>query len=149
MPYVFRFSIATVILFFVQNTFNNKIAGLNSQPLIKKVLLTVVIISAILVVFLFHYIKKWFISKYGETCYQVSMIILEVLIPICIMHLRVYPDHFNIWQIGSPMIGCLVGISIFFYYRHRKRLIDAKVIPVITKKTYFVISVAKVIPFFF
>ena len=45
-------------------------------------------------------------------------------------------------------MGTVLAFSIFFYYLEAKKLYDPEVIPVTIQKTYFTISVSRVIPFF-
>ena len=123
-------------------------AVLISQPFIERVLLSSIVIGGIIVVFFFHYINRWFISKYGEMSSQLFMIILGMVLITIIMHLKVYPGHFSISQMASLVIGCVASFSLFIYFYYAKKVIDLEVIPVITKKAYLFVSVGRIIPFF-
>ena len=86
-------------------------------------------------------------AKFGDTFFEVTMIVLGVGFVSYIIHSKVYPGVFTIWQISSIVMGTVLAFSIFFYYFQAKKLYDLEVIPVTIKKTYLTLCVARIMPF--
>ncbi len=151
MPQVVLIFLATVILFFtnplVKNILGKKAAILISQPVIEKMLLAVVVLSGIILLYLCYKFKQWFVSRFGDTSFELIMILLGVAFISYMMHSKFCPGLFTIWQIGSIVMGSVLAFSIFFYFCHAKKVFDLEVIPVTIKKTYLAVCVARVIPF--
>ena len=136
MPQLVLIFFVTVILFLtspmIQPILGKKAAILMSQPFIEKMLLAVVVLSGIILVYLCYKFKQWC----GDTFFEVTMIVLGVGFVSYIIHSKVYPGVFTIWQISSIVMGTVLAFSIFFYYFQAKKLYDLEVIPVTIKKTY-------------
>ena len=152
MPQLVLIFFVTVILFLTnpmnQHILGKKAAILISQPVTEKMLLAVVVLSGIILLCLCYKFKQWCVARFGDTFFEVIMILLRVGFVSHMMHSKVYPGNFPIWQISSIVMGSVLAFSIFFYYLDAKKLYDLKVIPVTIKKTYLTICVARVIPFF-
>ena len=142
----------TVILFWtnplVQNILGKKAAILISQPVTEKMLLAVVVLLGIILLYFCYKFKQWCVARFGETFFQLIMILLGVAFVSYMMHSKVYPGIFSIWQISSIVMGSVLAFSIFFYCLHAKKLYDLEVIPITIKKSYLILCVARVIPFF-
>ena len=152
MPQLVLIFFVTVILFLtnpiMQNILGKKVAILISQPVTEKMLLAVVVLSGIILLYLCYKFKQWCVARFGDTFFELIMILLGVGFISYMMHSKVYPGIFTIWQISSIVMGSVLAFSIFFYYLHAKKLYDLEVIPVTIKKIYLTICVARVIPFF-
>ena len=141
----------TVILFLtnplIQNILGKKVAILISQPVIEKMLLAVVVLSGVILLFLCYKFKQWCVARFGDTFFELIMMLLGVAFVSYMMHSKVYPGLFTIWQIVSIVMGSVLAFSFFFYFCHAKKVFDLEVIPVTIKKTYLTICVARVMLF--
>ena len=152
IPQVVVTCFVTAIIFLtnpiIRRLLDKKAAILISQPVTENMLLAVVVLLGIILLYLCYKFKQWCVAKFGDTFIESMLIVLGVAFITYMMHSKVYPGIFAIWQISTIIMGTVLAFSIFLYCLEAKKLYDPEVIPVTIRKTYLAICVARVIPFF-